>query len=1571
MLNLPDYVIGEQIHENSRIRIYKGYTRNGLLPVIIKMLKKEAANPLGIAGLMYEYEITRNLNIDGIVKPLGLEQSGSLFALIMEDVGAVSLRKYLQNYPVSLQRFLTIAIGLTEVISRLHQKAVIHRDLKPEHILIQPDTLQVYLIDFSNAVFFAAQEKNNLFPGNPVGSLEYMSPEQTGRLDIAIDQRSDLYSLGIVFYELLTGMLPFQAANPAEWIYAHLAQQPQPPIEVNAAIPRVISDIVMKLLAKAVENRYQSGYGLLCDLQECQTQLLQTGRLEFFPVGRFDLSPSLRPYQKLYGRTEEQNILKTAFAAVCEGRAETILLSGDPGVGKTVLVNESLKPLVLGKGYYLTGKFDQLEKNIPYAPFAVAFGNLIKQLMTESRQKLDWWKTRIRHAVGRNGAVITESIPELEWLIGKQPTVDDLSPKEAESRFLMVFIEFVKVFTRKGHPLVLFLDDLQWADHASINLLKYLTQDANLSSFLFVGAFRGNEVNTDHPLTEMLEAARQGQANYRYLTLLPLKLAETVTMVAELLNTDTESAAALAEDLYRKSGGNPFFLKQLLRLMYDEGLLYFDAQAGGWHWKLADIRQLQPGKDMLELILKKLQRLPAAAQEIIKLAACIGNRFELETLAAVSGKSSAETASCLLPLVQEGLVIPVKKLSRLTACPGTEQPVFEFIHDGVQQAAYAPITVAEKKQKHLIIGRLLLQNAAGGNLEEQILFIMDHFNRSLELIHDPQERMELAGYNLLAGRKAKAAAAYKAALKYFASGKVLLPDNAWEHAGDLCCNLYLELAQMEFLAGNIKTAEALFETVIDKAGNELERAGVYGLKVALYAGMGKYTEAVQTGIRALAKLGIRLPLHPTKFDYARELLLYKWYMRGKKIEDLLHLPAMQDPRQRKIAELLARLAAVTMNSYPDLYSFIIIKTGNHAVRYGNTPVAPVGFLGYSITTGSILGDYAAGEKYGMVSIQLAEEYGKSSCKCIAYFVMGSLISHWTQHATVGLEYLTKAVLTGVEAGDALVIGFAHCLLLENRYLVGMQLGKIAADSCKKGEIARKLKHENLAVNAVIYEKVTGILQGRKTASLAAGVAEWEEDELVQLVKKDRASLATYYIHKIMLCYMVGNFAEALAAAKQVEPLFGSIFGFLISAEYSFYYALTLIALFGKLPAQERGRYRRALVKHRRQLTKWAKFCKENFEHKYLLIAAETARLEGNKEQAMSLYDRAICSARENGYRQNEALANELAARFYLSQGRDKIARVYLTDAYHGYNQWGASAKAQDLKQQYPQLLKGIDTARCERDIVKILEKISKIAAPGKSVIAGSLDKYFIDSFIDKLITNIEQGTDINKLFASFLEIAAQSVGADKGCLVLEKNGELFIEAIKDSSSAVTVSKTVALEECNTVAKSVIRYVARTLETVVINQREQAGIFAGDPYIAAAKLNSVVCLPLLFQGILFGVLYLENSFIPGAFTPEKLATLKLLSTQIAYVQKLQSYLQEYQGNTDNAYCEIANASIAPLTERETEVLQLIAAGLSNKEIAERLDMTVNTVKTHIKNIYGKLQVNRRVQAVEKAKQLAIL
>ena len=1568
-LHLPGYEIRGLIHENARFRIYQGHALKDREPVVIKALAPEAAGSNELPRLIHGYEIASRLSdVPGVAPHLALERHGSLTAVVMRDVGAVSLRELTRGGgPFGADRFLPIAIGLAAALAEIHRRGVIHLDVHPGNILVSPDGRRVWLADFGNAARLPAEAGRASAPyPRPSGSPAYMSPEQTGRLGAALDARSDLYSLGVVFYEMATGTLPFQGENAADWAYVHLTRPARPPGEIASGFPPILSAIVMKLLGKDPEDRYQSARGLLKDLEKCRSGWLETGKIEEFPLGKFDAGARFRIPDVVYGREREIRLLREAFERVAGGGTEAVFVSGEAGVGKTSLIHESLKGPAGTRGFFAEGKADQLRTNIPYAPFAQAFGRLVRQLLTEDRDRLERWKRALSEALGRNGAVLLGIVPELEWLIGRQPPAEELAPQEAEHRLRQVFTKFVRQLGRTDHPLVLFLDDLQWADDASIRLLKHLMRNIRHSRLLIVGAFRDGELRAGHPLWELEKDPRSTRIHLR-----GLDRNETARLVAETLNIPPGQTASLSDSLHHRSGGNPFFLRQLLALLHDEGSLRFDHREGRWTWDERAVGELHGSEDVPALIRLKLARLPEDSRELIMLASCLGNRFRQRTLAALTGKTEEETAAALAPLIEEGLVTVEEtgEAARPAAGDADRTHVeLAFLHDHIQQAVYSLIGERERMERHLRVGAWLLDGRSGGPLSERLLSMMDHFNRGMALVRDGRMRVRLARLNLLAGRRAKASAAYASALGYFRAGMELLPDDVWTSHRRLGFRLALELAQAEFLCDETDRAEAHFDMLLRHARTELERADVYGAKVILYAGVGNYREAVQAGRTALREMGFGVPLHPGKWDYVKELLRYKWLMRGRSIAELAELPEMREPKRRKIMELSTRLSYVCMVSYPDLFGLIILRNGNYALRHGISEMSPAGFIGYGLTEGNILGNRGKGAAFGELCVRLAEKYGGNAIKSIIYFVTGTLLSHWTEHVSRGLANFEKALEYGTEAGDVVIIGYARCMLIEHRYLAGAPLAELDGEIRRGRRLAERIRHDNLAANTNIYGILTDALTGRTPDALENGARMLERDEPLYAAQKDRTILATSWFARMTLYYLTDRPHLALEMADRLRSMRGTMNGLFITADIALLHALAVCAAYGELSPRERIRRRWQLIRIRRLLRRWTASCGENFEHKALLVEAEMARLGVGEGEAMDLYDRAVASARRNGFLQYEALANALAARYHLALGRVRIADLYLREACRIWRGWGARALARRLEERHPELM-GEPGPRPEERTGPDVIAWKPALPPAVDEPDGDpdWDEYFVDQALEVLATE----SDSTRLLEKLLAIVLRSFGADRGCLVIEKNGDLYVEALMDATAGTAVVETVPLSRTSDLARSVIHYAARTSETVIVNRGEPAGIFAGDPRLAESGPKAVACIPLLLQGVPFGVLYLENNQLSGLFDSRRLKVFHLLSAQIAFVKKVQALLDEDFARGGDGDGTDPSGAFESFTDRELEVLRLMAGGLSNKEIGDRLEMSVNTVKTHIRNIYGKLGVSRRVQAVQRAKEMRLL
>nr|WP_255688795.1 serine/threonine-protein kinase [Tepidanaerobacter sp. GT38] len=717
--------------------------------------------------------------------------------LKIEKGKEISLRNFFKGNHANIELFLDISIKLTQSLGEIHHNGIIHRNLTPDNIFINIDNKEVKITDFSNAILYSADNSKTMIKSNFTGDIKYLSPEQSAQKEGPLGFSVDYYSLGVIFYEMLTGKLPFEADSTAEWVQVHATRIPEKPNAINSQIPSIISEITMKLLSKNAHERYQTAYGLLRDLMECRRQWHAKGNIEPFKLGEFDITPHFKLPTRLFGRKREAKALQKAFERACSGEGGLIFISGCAGIGKTMLINEIVKPLAVSKGYYAYGKFEQLRQNVPYAAISSALTSVVRQLMTESKDKLNEWKREIQRAIGNNGALITEIIPNLNILIGHQPSVEMLQPKEAINRFFKVFDDFIKVFSKMNTPLVIFLDDLQWADVASLRLLKFISKNVDSRFLLIIGAYRDNEIEPTHPLQAAIEEIEKEEISFMQIQLFPLNLMDVTEFIAETFRCNKEKAELLAKILYRKTYGNPLFLSQMLISIYNQRLITFNIKQGSWEWKSESINRLQIPDDVLDLILARLKKLKKEQLDILKLASCIGNKFNIKTLAAVSQKAEAEVAVLMEQVIAEGLVIVLtdEKKEGFPTETDTENYIFEFLHDRVSQAVYTLLTDKEKKVAHLKVGNLILQSTKQEEFNDRILTAMDHINRGIDLVTDSQERLKLAQYNLVAGRKAKASAAFDTAAKCFKAGITLLPLNAWELCYDLCYHLYVEHAQ--------------------------------------------------------------------------------------------------------------------------------------------------------------------------------------------------------------------------------------------------------------------------------------------------------------------------------------------------------------------------------------------------------------------------------------------------------------------------------------------------------------------------------------------------------------------------------------------------------------------------------------------------------------------------------------------------------------------------------------------------------------------------------------------------------
>ncbi|HAK61600.1 MAG TPA: hypothetical protein DCO77_14695, partial [Nitrospiraceae bacterium] len=1205
----------------------------------------------------------------------------------------------------------------------------------------------------------------------------------------------------------------------------------------------------MKLLTKNAEDRYQSGYGLKADLETCLEQLKKNGKVESFALGIHDISHTFTIPQKLYGREREIETLMSAFDRVRQGASEALLVSGHPGIGKTALILEVHKPIVAQRGYFIVGKYDQLQRDVPYSAIIQAFQGLVRRILTESEERVRRWKERLSKALGVNGRIITDVIPEVELIIGKQPDVPPAGPTESQNRFNRVIQNFVGVFADRDHPLVLFLDDLQWVDPASLNLIKTLITDPETRHLLIIGAYRDNEVHATHPFMLMIGDLTTGGVSITSITLAPLLIEHVNTLIVDTLKCASRLSEPLAQLVYQKTNGNPFFVNQILKALYEEKMLVYEP-AHGWKWNIEEIRSLRVTDNVVDLLVGKIGKLPPETQQILKLASCIGNRFDLETLASVYEKSLDQVFVDLSDAVREGFIIP----------SGMN---YLFLHDRIQEAAYSLITDEDKKEMHYKIGTLVLRQTEREDILEKVFYIADQLNAGAGLITNNTERNELAELDLMAGRKAKASTAYAAAVKYLSKGIELLGEESWRQEYELTRDLHMECSECAYLTGDFEEAERLFEKVLKHAKTNREKAEVYKIRVTLSQNRGQSREAVKYGLEGLRLLGVKVPLSPSKLAVLLEILKAKIYIGRRKAEDLLRLPEMSDPHKKSIMALLGEMIAPAYFVNKDLFSLLLLKMVILSTRFGNAKVSSFGYVVYGLILGSGLGNYKAGIEFGKMALTLSRRFNDLYTACISNFYFGGMINHWRKPIKTDLDYLNQGYLAGLESGNLVYSGYCIAMQIGIMIFKSDRLDAVHSQSQMNLEMLRKSKHEDMYLCVMAVQKAA--------LSAARVDDELDEIELIDNLRKKNQELVLhiYFAVKTSALFLFGKFVEALEMALELEKKKEVLLGFFHSVGHTFYFSLLLSALYPTAGARKRSSYWKLLKKNQKQMKKWTENCAENFSNKYLLISAEMSRILGKFEEAERLYDDSIKASRENEFIQEEAIANELASKFYLSRGRERIARTYMQEASACYERWGALAKVKHLKEQYPHLF---DTSLGEQVARETIN-----TEPAPSHVSSALDL----TTVLKSSQAISGEISLDRLLRALMAIVIENAGAQKGFLMLLKNDQLFIEAESTvDREGATVLQSLPVESSTNVSQGIVNYVRRTREQVVLSDAAKEGIFTADPYVAQTHAKSILCIPIIKQSALIGILYLENDLVANAFTPERLEMLNLLSSQAA-------------------------------------------------------------------------------------------
>mgnify|MGYP000072950354 CR=1 FL=1 len=1544
---VPGYQIAAEIHVGSHTVIYRGIREDDLCPVTIEVLRNPFPSFNELLQFRHQYDIGKDLDLPNVIKTLALETYQNSYALILEDFGGISLKSFsrqvgaLGNEIPTLTIFLNIAIQIADALGGLHSHRVIHKDIKPANILINPQTHQIKLSDLSISSLLPKEIQQIENVNKLEGTLAYISPEQTGRMNRGIDYRSDFYSLGVTFYELLTGQLPFISNDPMELVHSHLAKQPVSARQLQPDIPLAISEIVSKLMSKNAEDRYQNALGLKHDLEICLAQLQQDGKIGLFRLGERDPSDRFLIPEKLYGRDPEVAVLLNAFERVSKGIAEILLVAGCSGIGKTVVIQEVHKPIVRRRGYFIKGKYDQFQRNIPFSAFVQAFRDLMGQLLSESDSQLQTWKTQILAAVGDRGQVLIDVIPELERIIGKQLPAPELAASAAQQQFNLLMQKFVRLFATAAHPLVLFLDDLQWADLASLNLLQSLMQDTGY--LLVLGAYRDNEVSPIHPSILAINEIVKTGITVNTITLKALHQEDLNQLVADTFNCGLLVAQPLAELVEIKTQGNPFFATQFLKALYEDGLITFDRLSqngalGGWSCDLAQVRSLAVTDDVVEFMALQLQKLPVETQSAIALAACVGSQFDLNTLAIVLERSPAQTALALWSGLQENLLIPTTDVykffprsDRQSVLNVAANPVYRFVHDRVQQAAYSLIPDRQKQATHLKIGQLLQQNCSEIVRAERLFDIVGHLNVAKELITDPSDRQLFVDLNFKAGKKARNSTAYCAANIYFQTGIQLLAINCWEAQYQLTLDLHIAAAEAAYLEGNLEGMEEIASVVLRSARTILDKVEIYRIQIAVLTANGKMIEAISVGRDALAQLGFELPIIPDETETGIALQALVHQLEGRQIEDLLDLPLMSDLQTQITMKLLADSITPIFTVIPSLLPILSFRMVSLSLQFGNIPASAMGYANYGFVLSAFFGDVKTGYRFGKLALDLVDSFDTQEFKGRISLLFAIWIQHRQEPIRSIVPTLKYAYTDSMECGDLISVGYSIACYFNANLICGVELHSLEAEISLHTIALERLKQYSAQAYLSMKRQVALNLMAKgSNKEYLIGIA-YDETVMIPQHHQDGEFIAVAfaYIYKLMLAYLFSNYHAALENITQGEQYLKAVSGMISNTVFHFYAALTYLALAAEQSAQEQSATLFQVEIHQAEIYKWAQETPMNYLHQWHLIEAQKQQILGNRAAAIEHYDRAIALAKEHQFVHEEALANELATKFYLDWGKAKIAQAYAFEAYYCYGRWGAIAKVNHLVTLYPQLLAPILSAPAAIGDRATDDESDIETTTICTSITGTSE--FLDlATLLRASQTISREIGLDRLIPSLLEIVIANAGADKCVLLLKQQENLQVIARVELGQQPQILEPTPFELSTDVAISLVNKVKNSLEPILLIDAHVDRI-AGDSYLEQHQPKSVLCSPILNQGELIGILYLENQLTLGAFTRDRLDTLKVIIAQAAI-------------SIENArlYTELQASFIVLEQKVEERTLELKAA----KELADGANQAKSSFFTNM-------------------------
>ncbi|MEH6470335.1 MAG: AAA family ATPase, partial [Halopseudomonas sp.] len=1527
MLDLPGYQFVNQLHCGHTFTTSRALRLSDQQSVIIKQLNPAALNAENLSRFQYEYELLTQLDIPGIIRPLAQETVGASLVSVFVDQGGIPIYQLIDQQLCSWHQWLPAAIRISEILGQLHQAGLIHKQITPYNLLLNPDTGYVEIIDFSFSTREGKEQADWDSPLLHPKSLPYIAPEQTGRIKRSIDYRTDFYGFGACLYEMFCGQPPFRGDDDLELVHCHIAKQPPSPHKINPALPEVLSRITLKLLAKDSAQRYLSSFGLTQDLRYCFTCWQETASVPLFPIAAEDVTERFDIPHKLYGRVATIDQLKQILnrrtvglkpheginsspsrkqSASTSGLSQTglylpqemVLIRGYAGVGKSSLVHEIRQTVNLHNGRFISGKFEQFSRHQPYSAIFQSLQSLVRQLLAEPQQQIDHWRQQLANTLGSNAQVLLQMIPELELIIGEQPSAEIAPHTDDRYFFARLFHTLLQTFATPEQPLVLFLDDLHWADQASLSLIQSLTQNSQLPSLLLIASYRDHEVGPGHPLRLTLTELRNSPLQLNEITLAPLTADQINQLVAETLVCHPQQCTGLAQICLEKTQGNPFFLKQFLISLHENGLIYFRQHR--WHWDEAGILSQQVTDNVVDLLLHKIQRLPPRTRRAAQFAACIGSYFDLRTLAVVLKLSPSEAAADLWSALSEGLI--QQSDDHLSLQPNS----YHFVHDRVQQAAYSLVPKDKRETLHLQIGLLLMENLNQEEVDNRTFEIANHLNLAQSLMARPAQRLTLVQLNFKAGTRARSAAAIDAAFDYLQRGLQLLPDDGWQQSYDLTLALHNAAIEAAYIKADYLAMEQWTEQVLTQAHCLLDQVRVYEIGVQALVARNQFESAVKTALKALRLLGISLPETPSLIQTWTGLLRTQWLLFRRSSGQVLAAKRMQNPRYLAASSILVSMFGAIKFSSSSLRPLVMAKQVELCLHEGLTPVSAQAFAGYGGVLCGQFGAIGQGYKLGRLSMKLDQKFDSRLTHHRTLSLFNTYIRHWKEPLSKSTESLLHGYQLALDCGD--VEWGAYCLAahIQFAFLQGESLPKLQAQFDEQILWLRQSGQKQSIQYSLFTLQVVDNLRNTRPHPTWLDGQYYQEDFMLaeHQAENHKTAICLHHFYKALLSYLFGEYkaaAQHCDSGRQFLPYIGGTYTF---AFYLFLEALSRLALMAGPEGAEQPSDLANVSKILKQIQLWAKHSPGNHRHHAYLIQAELCRIRQRDNQASELYDQAIEQAKINGFPLVEALANELAGRFYLANNRPTIAGSYLGQARKCYQDYGAEAKLVQMDEVYPTVF----TATLETTPVQASQlqqrtppRYSNQAIDIASVIKAS------QAISDEIV--------LERLLGRLITLVIENVGAQRALLVMKRDNRLFVEAEAGLDGEPQFFTGMALDDSDLLPISIVNYVARTQENVVIGGSEDPEMFMQDRYIQQRKPRSLLCSPILYQGELSAVIYLENNENRDVFDHLRLQTLQFLLSQAAIsIENAKLYLsleqseQEFRSLFENAVEGIFRSSL---------------------------------------------------------------